>query len=83
MSLIIAHSTEQFEGGFQVLPNLAHRGQVAAAITIIGGTPHSHHILIIEVVFVTLVHQLMGACNQGEIVDVAEFVRHAIAKEPT
>lgn len=80
MPLIVADSTEQLEGGLEVFANLTDRGQVAASVAVVGGTPHGDDILVGEVVLVTLVHQLVRASDQREIVDMAEFIGHSVTK---
>ena len=80
MPLIVADGTEQLERGFQVFANLTDGGQVTAPVTVIWGTPYCDHILVGEVVFVSFVHQLMRASDQGEIVDMTEFVSYAVTK---
>lgn len=83
MPLIVADGTEQLESGFQVFTNFTDRGQVTTPVTVIGGTPHGDDVLVGEVVFVSFVHQLMRASDQGEIVDMAEFISYAVTKQPT
>jgi hypothetical protein len=47
-------------------------GDVAAAVAVVGGTPDGHEVLI-KVVFVAFHDELMGSCNQREIIDVIEL----------
>jgi hypothetical protein len=39
--------------------------------------------LVVEVIFVAFVDQLVGTCNQGEIVDMAELIGNSVSKEPS
>lgn len=83
MSLIVTDGTEQLEAGLQIVADLAHRGQIPTSVAVVRCTPHGDDILVVEMVFISLVHQLVCAGNQREVVDVTELVRHAIAEEPS
>lgn len=48
-------------------------GDVAAAVAVVGGTPDGHEVLI-KVIFVALHDELMGPCDQREIIDVIELL---------
>ena len=65
MPLVITNSTEKLEGRLKVIPNLAHRGQVSAAVAVVRRTPHCDNVLVCEVVLVAFVYQLVGAGYQG------------------
>ena len=47
-------------------------GDIAAAVAIVGCAPYCHKILV-KVVFVPLHDQLMGSCDQREVIDVVEL----------
>lgn len=80
MSLIVADGAEQLKGGLEVLTNLTDRSQVTTSIAVVGCTPHGDDVLVGKVVFVSFVDQLMCASDQGEIVDVAEFIGYTITE---
>lgn len=83
MSLIVADGAEQLKGRLEVFANLTDRSQVTASIAVVGCTPHGDDILVGKVVLVPFVDQLMRASDQGEIVDMAEFIRYTITEQPT
>lgn len=83
MSLVVTDCTEQLERRLEIFSNLTDRSQVATPVAVVGGTPHGHDVLVGEMVFVALVHQLMGTGNQGEVIDMAELVSHSVTKEPS
>lgn len=83
MPLVVADRAEQLEGWFEVVSNLTDGSQVAASVTIVRRAPHGDDVLVGEMVFVALVHQLVCAGNQGEVVDVAELIGHSITKQPS
>lgn len=83
MPLIIADGTEQLEVGLQVVANFTDGRQVTASVTVVRRTPNGDDVLVGEVILITLVHELMGPCNQGKVVDMTELVGHAIAKQPS
>jgi hypothetical protein len=80
MPLVISNSTEKLECWFQVLVDLAYGRQVSAAVAVVGSTPDGNHIIVREVILVTLVYKLVGSCNEGQIVHVAELVRYLVTK---
>lgn len=80
MSLIVADCTEQLECGFKVVSNLTDGGQVTASVTIIRRTPDGHDVLVGEVVFVSLVDKLVSSSDQGEVIDVTEFISYTISE---
>jgi len=47
-------------------------GHIAAAVAVVGSAPYGHEILV-EVVFVSLHDELMGPCDQREVVDMIEL----------
>lgn len=65
MPLVITNSTEKLERGLKVIPDLAHRGQVSAAVAVVRRTPDCDDVLVCEMVFVAFVDQLVGAGYQG------------------
>jgi hypothetical protein len=80
MSLVIANCTKQLECGFEILSDFTDRGQVSASVAVIWRTPHGDHILVVKVVFVALVDQLMSACDQREIINMAELIGHSVSE---
>ena len=82
VSLVVSNSTEQFEIRLQVIANFANGGQIPASIAVVRCTPHGHHILIVEVIFVSLVDQLMCSSDKLKSIDVAKFLCHSISEEP-
>lgn len=78
MPLVVTDSAEQLEGGLEIVSDLTDRGQIATSVAVVGSAPHGDDVLVGEVIFIALVHQLMGASNQREIVDMAELVRYSI-----
>lgn len=83
MSLIVADCTEQLEGRLEVITNFTNRGQVPTAVAVVWRTPYSNHVLVVEVVFIAFVHQLVRTRDQGEIIDMAKLVSHAVSEKPT
>jgi hypothetical protein len=81
--LVIADSTKQFEGGLEIFSDFTDGGQVSTSVAVVWRTPYCDNILIVEVVFVSLIDQLVGACNQGKVVDMAELIGHSVSKEPS
>jgi hypothetical protein len=59
-ALVIWDSREDLEPGCEVLPNVHNRGNVSAAVAVIGGAPHGHHVLVLEMVLETFIDKLMG-----------------------
>lgn len=55
MALVVAHGTEQLEGGFEVLAHIAYRGEVATSIAVVWSTPHGGHVLVAKMVLVAFV----------------------------
>jgi len=47
-------------------------GYIAAAVAVVGCAPYGHEILV-KVVFVPLHDELMGSCDQREVVDMIEL----------
>lgn len=80
MPLIIADCAEELKGGFEVVTNFTDGCQITTPIAIVGSTPDRHDILVGEMILITFVHELMSPCNQRQIVDVTEFISHAITK---
>ena len=80
--MVVTDSTEELERRFEIVPDLADGGKVAASVAVVGGTPHRDHVLIGEVIFVTLVDQLVGSRDKGQVIDVAELVRNFVSKQP-
>lgn len=70
--LRVGHSAEQL--GLPCVDVLKHHdgGDVAAPVTVVGGGPHSHQLLV-KHELVALVHQLMGPTDQFQVVDVNEL----------
>lgn len=83
MSLIITDGTEELEGRLEIVSNLADRGQVATPVAVVRRAPHGDHILVGEVVFVSLVDELMCPGDEGEVIDVTKLIGHAITEEPS
>ena len=63
--MVVADGAEELEGWFKVFAYFADGGEIAAAVAVVRGTPHGHHVLVLEVVFVAFVDQLVCACDQG------------------
>lgn len=80
MPLVVTDSAEQLEGGLEIVSDLTDRSQIATSVAVVGSTPHGDDVLVGEVIFIALVHQLMGASNQREVVDMAELVRYSITE---
>jgi len=59
------------EGVFEMLVDLHDCSLIAASVAVIGRTEYSHHIPILTPV-VSLHHQLMCSCNQGQTVVMIE-----------
>lgn len=83
MPLVIADGTEKLKGRFEVITDFADRGQISTAVAVVWRAPYSDHILVVEVILVAFVHQLMGTCDQGEIVDMAELIGHSVSEKPS
>lgn len=83
MPLVVTNCTKQLEGRVEVFADLTHRRQVTAAVTVVGRTPDRHHILVVEVIFVSFVNQLMCTSNQGKVVDMAELIGYSVSEKPS
>lgn len=81
--LVITDCTKQLERRFEVITNLTHRRQITTAVAVVRRTPDRHHILIVEVIFVSFVNQLVGTSNQRKVVDMAEFIGHSVSEKPS
>jgi hypothetical protein len=83
MPLVIADCTKQFERGLEIFPNFTDRGQVSTSVAVVWRTPYCNDVLVVEVVLISLVDQLVCACNQGKVVDMAELIGHSVSKKPS
>ena len=82
MPHILPDSTKQLKRRLQILLHFTHRRQIPASVAIVWGAPDRHDVLVLEVVFVAFVDELVGARDEREVVDVAEFVGDFVAEEP-
>ena len=73
---------EDVELGIEILAEVHDAGHVAAAIAVVGRAPDRHHALVLEVPLEAFLHELVRARNQLQIVDMVEFGRDLVAKEP-
>lgn len=55
MSLVVADGAEELEGWFKVFAYFADGSEIAAAVAVVRGTPDGHHVLVLEMVFITFV----------------------------
>ena len=58
-----------------VFVELQYRGNVPAPVAIVGGRPDSHN-LGVEHLFMPFHDQLMGACDEREVVDMVEALHN-------
>lgn len=70
---MIRHRTEDFEIWIEILAKRHDTRHVAASVAVIGSRPDSHDVLGLEMVFVALVDELVGACDEREAIDVIEL----------
>lgn len=75
---MIGNRRENLEVGLgrcvlDTLPECHDTCNVPAAVAVIGCRPYCDHVLRGKVVFVALVHQLMSAGNERQIVDMIEL----------
>lgn len=70
---MVRNSREDLELRLEILTEIHDRSNIAAAVTVVGGGPDRHDILVFEMVLVAFVDQLMRSCNQLEAVDVVEL----------
>ena len=82
VSLIVADGAEELESRFEVISNLANGGQVTTSVAVVWGTPDSHDVLVGEVILISFVDQLVGARDEGKIVNMAKFIGNSISKQP-
>ena len=78
--MVIADRAEEFKSRFQIIANFTNGCQIPASVAVIWCTPHGDYVLVVEMIFVSLVDQLVGACNEREIIYVAEFVGDSVTK---
>lgn len=83
MSLVVTDRAEQLEGGLEIFLDLTDRRQVPAAVAVVRSAPHGDDVLVGEMVFVALVHELVCTGNEGEVVDVTELIGHSITEQPS
>ena len=57
----------------KLLVHTENGGNVATAVAVVRGGPDGDQVLIGEHELVALLHQLMGAANQGQIVNMGEL----------
>jgi hypothetical protein len=74
---------EDVELAIQVLIDLQNTGVVTASVAVVDCGPNCNKILLREPVLVPFHHQLMGAGNQVEAIQVVELSRNFAAKQPT
>lgn len=70
---VIWHGGEDLEVRLQVLAERHDGCHVAAAVAVIRCTPDCDDVLGLEVILVTLVHELVGASDELEVVDMVEL----------
>lgn len=70
---VIRDSAENLEVGLQVFAEGHDRGDVTAAVAVVGSRPDSDNFLRLEVIFVAFVYKLMGSSDEFEVVDVVEL----------
>lgn len=70
---MIWHSGEDGEVRLKIFAKGHDTGNVTASVAVIWCRPNSYYILVLEVIFVTLVDQLMCACNELQTVDMVEL----------
>lgn len=70
---MIRHGAENREIRLEVLVQ-GHDGRdVAAPVAVVWRRPDGHDVLVVKVVFVALVDELVGACDELQAVDVVEL----------
>ena len=82
MSQLVLDCTKELEIWLQVLSDITHARHIPASVAIIRRTPYCHHILALEVKFVSFVHQLMRSGDEIQAVDVAELLRNSVSEQP-
>ena len=70
---MIRHGAENLEVRLQILAHGHDTRHIPAAVAVVRRRPHRHHVLRREVVLVALVDELMGAGDEGQVVDVVEL----------
>lgn len=70
---MVGHGAEDLEVRLEIFAKRHDGRHVAATVAVIGCRPDGHDFLRLKVVFVALVHKLMGAGYQLQIVDVVEL----------
>ena len=70
---VIWHGGEDLEVRLQVLAEGHDRGHVTAAVAVIRCAPDGDDVLGLEVILVTLVHELMGSSDELEVVHMVEL----------
>lgn len=83
MSLVVTDCAEQLEGGLEIILDLTDRSQVSAAVAVVRSAPHGDDVLIGEMVFIALVHELVCTGNEREVVDVTELIGHPVTEQPS
>ena len=64
---------EDVKGALHVLIDVEDGSDVAAAVAIVGGTPHGDQVGVLEPVLEAVHDQLMGSGDQVEAVNVVEL----------
>lgn len=57
--------------------------QIFATVAVVGRRPYRYYVFVFEVLFVALLHQLVGSCYQGEIVVMVELINYFCSEKPT
>lgn len=74
---------ENVESFFQFLIDVQNRGNVSTSVAIIRCRPDCNEILVSEPVLKAIHHKLMGSSNQGNIVDMIEFLSYLWSEQPS
>lgn len=71
------------EFALQIVIKLHDGSNVSATVTIVRGGPNGHEILLGEVELISLLHELVSAADQREVVNVVELIRDEVSEEPS
>ena len=72
----LSHSVENVKGTLQFVINIQNGGHIAAPVTIIGGRPHSHQVLVLVPIFEPIHNQLVSTSNKLNVINMVEFRGH-------
>ena len=70
---MIRHSTEDSKVGLKILAQRHDTRHITTSVAVVRRRPDGDDILIFEMVLVSLVDELMRACDELEAIDVVEL----------